>query len=109
MDLLEALLLECQVAVQDFSQAWSYLIAQKLIKVSICIRVLQCDGIFSDFQYLMHTGINNYEISIIMCALKPSEVMHIVDFLFEDFCYSGNIVSKKFTILKLNKLIVLLF
>ena len=33
MDLLEALLLECQVAVQDFTQAWSYLITQKLMKV----------------------------------------------------------------------------
>ena len=33
MDLLEALLLDCQVAVQDFTQAWTYLIAQKLIKV----------------------------------------------------------------------------
>ena len=33
MDLLEALLLECHVAVQDFTQAWSYLVTKKLIKV----------------------------------------------------------------------------
>lgn len=39
MDLLEALLLECQVAVQDFTQAWSYLITQKLIKVCIDIAI----------------------------------------------------------------------
>jgi len=30
MDLLEALLLECHVAVQDFTKAWFYLIAKKL-------------------------------------------------------------------------------
>ena len=35
MDLLEALLLECQVAIQDFTQAWSFLISQKLIEVCI--------------------------------------------------------------------------
>ncbi|XP_065899662.1 uncharacterized protein [Dysidea avara] len=33
MDLLEALLLECHVAVQDFTQAWSYLVTKKLIKM----------------------------------------------------------------------------
>ncbi|XP_065906278.1 uncharacterized protein [Dysidea avara] len=33
LDLLEALLLECHVAVQDFTQAWSYLVTKKLIKM----------------------------------------------------------------------------
>ena len=33
-------------------------------------RVLQCTGIFSNFQYLMHTGMNNYVLVRISCVLK---------------------------------------
>jgi len=35
MELLESLLLECHVAVQDFTQAWTYLIAKKLIELCL--------------------------------------------------------------------------
>lgn len=35
LDMLEALLLECQVAVQDFTQAMSYLIRSKIFQVAL--------------------------------------------------------------------------
>ena len=35
LDMLEALLLECQVAIQDFTQALSYVIKSKIFQVVI--------------------------------------------------------------------------
>ena len=35
LDMLQALLLECQVAVQDFTQAMTYLIKAKIFRVSM--------------------------------------------------------------------------
>ena len=36
MNMLKALLLQCQVAVQDFTQAMTYLIRAKIFKVCMC-------------------------------------------------------------------------
>ena len=35
----------------------------------MCVRVLQYTSIFSNFQYLLHTGINNDDTGI-LCVLK---------------------------------------
>ena len=40
LDMLEALLLECQVAVQDFTQAMSYLIKSKIFQVRMYTLIL---------------------------------------------------------------------
>ena len=57
------------------------------MKKHLHIIALQYTGIFSNFQYLMHTGINNDDTGI-SCVLKitqrPSVVMHIVDFSWEN-------------------------
>ena len=37
--------------------------------LAVCIRVLQYTSIFSKFQYLMHTDINNDDTGI-LCVLK---------------------------------------
>ena len=34
MNLLDSLLVECHVSVQDFTQAWSFLISKELVKVA---------------------------------------------------------------------------
>jgi len=63
MDLLEALLLECHVAVQDFTKAWSYLIAKKLVKVCkiYCLKAIS--------SYVM----------VCACIVKPHNYNHSGD------------------------------
>ena len=59
LDMLEALLLECQVAVQDFTQAITYLIKCKIFKVRMFICVVLCTTCvsaksFVTIQYLIY-------------------------------------------------------
>ncbi|XP_065893500.1 uncharacterized protein [Dysidea avara] len=89
MNLLDSLLVECHVPVQDFTQAWSYLISKKLVKMPCNLYPVLIDS-FEEYRHFQRRidslygvpGVSSLHYSCPACPKENGSLIVSVDAIF---------------------------